>query len=155
MELPDTELGRKATAKTQKSPWKRYWRSMAFLLLIFFGVIYSLLNPPPPETSEQFHARQEQELARAQALQAAQRQVAQDSAAQIARTKSLCKAKANCSGYAAARQACATAGNFDTCMSIKTENYSSARYDCTNDGKLISSPADLPNDFDCLLSKVQ
>jgi hypothetical protein len=32
---------------------------------------------------------------------------------------SLCQAKAECSSYAAARQYCATAGNFDTCMSIE------------------------------------
>jgi hypothetical protein len=145
--IPD----RKAAAETLEA-LKRNWFATACFLLVVFGFIYlSLKNPPPPETSEQFRARQKQEGA----LQDAQKSRAAQWAAQTARTKSLCKAKAECSEYAAARQACATAGNFDTCMGIKMENYSSAQYDCTNDGKLISSPADLPNNFECLLSVVQ
>jgi hypothetical protein len=144
----------KASAGTPNAPWKRNWFATAFVLallgLLVFGAINSTLHPPAPETSEQLRARQKQEGA----MQDARRQADENRAAERIRTRGLCKAKAGCTRYAEARQACATAGNFDTCMNIKTENYSTARYDCTNDGKLTSAPGDLPNEVECIFSFV-
>jgi hypothetical protein len=159
--MPDNSAwisNRKTTSEKAGSP--RKWRKTAARLffLVFggffiFGIINSTLNPPPPETSEQLQTRQRREAAR----QAAQRQAEEDRLARVARTKILCEAKAECSKYAAARQACATAGSFDTCMNIKTDaNWQwMAQNDCTNDGRLISNPVDLPSDFECLFSRLQ
>jgi hypothetical protein len=69
--------------------------------------------------------------------------------------KHICKAMAACAEYGKARQACATAGNFDTCMSVKLETVPQS---CSADGKLQifmchgCRPAQLPNAFQCLVN---
>lgn len=141
----------KDVAETPDTPWK--WGATALffavLALVIFGIIdTTLLHPPAPQTAEQLRVRQKQEAA----MQESQRQARERWDAQRTRTKALCKAKANCSLYAEARQTCATAGNYETCMSVKFDSYSTARLDCTNDGGLAYAPADLPNDVDCFFS---
>jgi hypothetical protein len=75
--------------------------------------------------------------------------------AQVTAVKHLCKAIAECSDYANARQACATAGNFDTCMTVKLGQVPEH---CSNDGKLLVTfcdgcgPARLPNAFQCVMN---
>jgi hypothetical protein len=64
----------------------------------------------------------------------------------------LCHYKARCAEYATARQACATAGNFDTCMGIKLNGgYSLLKNMCSGDGNFAIPINDMPGDFSCRL----
>ena len=64
----------------------------------------------------------------------------------------LCHLKAACTKYGDSRQGCATAGNFDNCMTVKMGDVdlSMVKASCSNDGALIDPPVDLPNDVACL-----
>ncbi len=65
----------------------------------------------------------------------------------------MCLEKSVCKIFAQARQDCATAGNFDTCMEIKMGSYAHdtqwAKYYCKKDGTLEFEPNNIPNDFIC------
>jgi hypothetical protein len=99
------------------------------LLVAIFFVIKDRAPSEPPQQSEQGH---------------------EPRTAQIRRFKDLCSTKTLCEQFASTRQACATAGNFKTCMSIKMADFSTAQDECNVDGTLIFQPADLPNYFECL-----
>lgn len=66
--------------------------------------------------------------------------VTADKAAQAKKTEAererwLCSQKAYCQSYITARQTCATAGNYDLCMSIKTGR-KAVEGECTSDGNV-------------------
>jgi hypothetical protein len=49
------------------------------------------------------------------------------------------------------RQQCATAGSFDTCLSVKMgDNYYAAKDACSGDGQLLYPPQGAPNGLECL-----
>lgn len=62
----------------------------------------------------------------------------------------LCHLKSMCFEYASARQACATAGNFDNCIMVKMgDDYFSSKDLCLFDGKPSSNLNEMPNEFQC------
>jgi hypothetical protein len=66
------------------------------------------------------------------------------------RQRMLCDYKRQCQKYADARRVCATAGSFETCMSIKSDNYALMKDMCTDDGNFaVSTTAAAPGDFTC------
>jgi hypothetical protein len=121
------------------------WGALA--IIIVFGVINSMINPPPPpapETPAQAEAR----------IEAAQR-LTTEQTEQAARDKKnsdyrdeLCHVKLACQNYHTARQDCAVAGNFDNCVRVKIGD-KDATYTslCTNDGEINSEQyaSDMPN----------
>jgi hypothetical protein len=121
---------------------KRHKSATAVTAVILYMVAYilwAMMNPPQTvETPEQFHARQD-----------AQSRV---EVAEAERKRSLCHVKSVCAKYGSARQECATAGNFDHCISVKVgDRDSSLITQCTNDGHLRYSSDDLPNAVVCFL----
>jgi hypothetical protein len=65
----------------------------------------------------------------------------------------LCDYKQKCEKFANARQVCATAGNFDTCMSIKSDDYTLTKDMCTDDGNFAESNA-MPGNLACNYQRV-
>jgi hypothetical protein len=58
--------------------------------------------------------------------------------------RALCELRAVCEKYGATRLECATAGNFNTCLTVKMgKNYSNV-WACDDEGKLISPPKKMP-----------
>jgi len=113
----------------------------------------------PPETPEETKARLERQAqAQAQAAQsqaeASQRraQTAQQEAQKSERRLQLCYYKGLCQNFSTARQARATAGNFDTCMSVKLgtpREANIAAAACANDGRFLLAPSDMPTSVEC------
>jgi hypothetical protein len=64
----------------------------------------------------------------------------------LAVDRDVCRHIATCAAYGRARQACATAGSFDTCMSVKL---GTVPLTCTDEGKLHWPPAELPDAVRC------
>ena len=124
------------------SPSKR--DVFAVLLVVgcmIFVLVWSISKPPPPPPTPQqlqaeAEARKDREVAEAQEHQ---------------RKTELCRAASICSSYAKARQECAVAGNYDQCMSIRFSGPSPI-YECTNDGKLMYPPDDMPPPLGCWLT---
>jgi hypothetical protein len=112
--------------------------------ILFVGIFFAVKYPAPPETPQQIEQQRE--------FLEQQRELR---AAQIRRFKDICSTKTLCSQFASTRQVCATAGNLDTCMSIKMEGFSKAQYECNTDGTLRFAPADLPNYFECRFYALQ
>src|SRR6187200_711735 len=73
----------------------------------------------PSYTTSGDTTRKPQESAAAQAAQAAQTVTAAKKAAADERNKYFCRLKSVCEKYGAARQTCATAGNFGNCIVVK------------------------------------
>ena len=123
---------------------KRHPFATASGLLIFWFVVWGVTNPPPVETPEQVQARQALEMRNAQLRAAA-----------AERSRSLCKLQAVCARYGAARQQCATAGNFENCINVKIGDDDFDEIgSCTNDGSIRYPPDDVPNHLECFLLNI-
>ena len=62
----------------------------------------------------------------------------------------LCHQKAVCKKFAEVRQECATAGSFDTCVTIKLGDADAATINaCTNDGEMAYVPKEMPDTIGC------
>ena len=122
---------------------RRHPISALFLALVIgFAIWGSILNYM--ETPE------ERAAARQQASENAARQelARRAKAAVDAEKREGCHSERLCRDYAQARQECAVAGSFDTCIRIKMGADASSIYDCTEDGKLRGSS---PSWDECLL----
>jgi hypothetical protein len=75
----------------------------------------------------------------------------QELKAQIdAQRTQFCHLKAICKTFATARQECATAGNFNTCMNIKMGESDYALIgSCTDDGAIAFPPDEMPRALEC------
>src|SRR2546422_125008 len=89
-------------------------------------------------------ATQLQAAERAAKQEAEERANAQLRAASSARKKELCALQAVCLRYASSRQACATAGNYNLCMSIKVGADGGKIDPCTDNGNVLYPPDDMP-----------
>jgi Skp family chaperone for outer membrane proteins len=117
--------------------------------------IYEATRKPTPQEATAAAAKAKAEELTRQRRQEAT--AAQDAAskAQSAETKRRCGKKAECAAFAAARQACATAGNFETCMRIKVADLPDALNACLNDGNYAWVPkAEMPNDVECFFAQL-
>jgi hypothetical protein len=65
-----------------------------------------------------------------------------------------CDMERICSDYKTQRNACATAGSYQKCMSIKmgSPNFSTAEAYCSEDGSLAYKPKNTPNIFVCTVA---
>ena len=143
---------RKATNKNPILRIKPFgWAVILFLVWMAIIFINALLNPPTPLTPEQLQAIQQRE----DAERASRHKADENQRAVSAKNKEICRIKAMCAQYGAARHACATAGSFDTCMSIKTENIPDADYYCSHDGQVLGAPSDGRFDLGCLILNLQ
>jgi len=95
-------------------------------------VVWALMNPPPVETIQQTQARED-----------ALNSQAQTQAAAAERRRQYCRDASICEKYSTSRQECASAGNFDTCMSVKMGDDLGVAGQCTNDGALQYPPTDM------------
>ncbi|KAA3448058.1 hypothetical protein C7I87_24280 [Mesorhizobium sp. SARCC-RB16n] len=144
-------------------------RGAFFLPLLGFVallVVYNIANPPPPETPKTAaQVKLEQEHAAEHA--AAQAKLEQEQTAQReARAKAdqqsqdhltnLCKWVDLCREFGDARQACATAGDFQNCLNVKLgDNAWVIGDNCSNDGSLINPQNDTPSRLECLGATVE
>jgi hypothetical protein len=131
----------------EHSASKKTWRAdlQAEGLRSNIGVIvfaiWSAFHPTPAPTPVQLKAREEY------------KNYLRDANSQrIAREAALCLSWRICREYSKARQDCAIAGNFETCVRVKMgdENLGSVSY-CANDGSLLNPPADMPNRLECIV----
>ncbi|WP_156771681.1 hypothetical protein [Labrys sp. WJW] len=107
------------------------------------------------ETPEQVAAQARQAAVDAQA--AKDRQSARNALHQLEKAKldRLCPAELACAAFSSARQECATAGDFQNCLSVKLGDDSKYAPYCTNDGNLnpASVSEELPNYARCVTWK--
>jgi hypothetical protein len=116
-----------------------------FTVYMLVAMAWVALHPPPPKTPEQHRLRREALLGDI-ILRAEETQ----------RKRSVCHDEWVCTQYGSARQECATAGNFDNCISVKMGDQDAALTGmCTNDGELQDPPTHLPNVVECLLLDVE
>lgn len=130
----------------QDQPSSRGAFFLPLLGFIALLVVYNIANPPPPETPKtaaQLKLEQEQTAqreARAKADQQSQDHLA-----------NLCKWVDLCREFGDARQACATAGDFQNCLNVKLgDNAWVIGDNCSNDGSLINPQNDTPSRLECL-----
>jgi hypothetical protein len=99
-----------------------------------------VLPRPPPETTAQYQAR----LAAEQVEQ-------QRKATALELRKGYCSLRSICSKYAQVRQACATAGNYNNCVSIKMDADQWRVGSCSNDGDVVvlGPKDDMPSGLEC------
>ena len=73
---------------------------------------------------------------------------------EIGKTKSICELKTICGQYPDARYSCASAVNYDKCMSIRMKDdvYAKAKQLCSDDGSINAPASEIPNFFECELS---
>jgi hypothetical protein len=123
----------------------------ALAILVVFGIVNSLINPPPPpvpETPAQVAARVEA----AQRLETEQAEQAVKHREQSHYKDELCHIKQVCSVYRTARQDCAVAGDFDNCVRVKIGEKDTVEMSlCTRDGEINSKQyvSDMPNAIEC------
>ena len=127
------------------------WAVILFLVVMTITFINAAVNPPTPLTPEQLQAIQLHE----EAERESRRKADENQRAVSAKNKEICRIKAMCAQYGAARQRCATAGSFDTCMSIQTENIQDAEYHCSHDGQVLGAPSDGRFDLGCFIVNLQ
>ena len=116
--------------------------------LFLFAFAAGVYRQFVPLTPGEVRAEQQAELASAEASSAAQQRqsVATESA------KYICHLKSVCENFAQARQDCAMAGNFDNCIKVKLGDENAALVDvCTNDGKLLYPPDQMPDFLSCFI----
>jgi hypothetical protein len=70
------------------------------------------------------------------------------------KTNYVCELKDICSQYPDERYNCASAGNYEKCMSIrmKADNYTKANEFCSDDGSINAPPSEIPNFLECKLA---
>ncbi|MBZ9820171.1 hypothetical protein [Mesorhizobium sp. CA4] len=123
---------------------------IAFLGLASIGILARIFDPPPvqpPKSAAQIKLEQEQAAERAIASQA-RAKADQESQARHAH---LCKWVDLCSKFGEARQACATAGDFQNCINVKLgDNAWVIGDNCSNDGSLINPQNDTPSKWQCV-----
>jgi hypothetical protein len=69
--------------------------------------------------------------------------------------RQVCQLQVTCTKFSQARQQCATAGSYNTCMSIKLEDLREAESSCMPDGALRYYKADdVPSWLECLASRL-
>jgi hypothetical protein len=122
-----------------------------FVTIFVFAV--SALNPETPKQMQQ-----EQDVqAKATQAEAAKQQTeqAEQDAAQEAtdeRNAPLCKQQSICQKYGVTRQECATAGNFDLCVSVKMgDDDFNEISSCNNDGSVSDPPDNSPSYLQCAI----
>jgi hypothetical protein len=113
---------------------------VSFVVLVIYA-IWAVLHPTPKPTPEQSKAQSDY-LEYVRKVQTER----------VARETALCRSWRICREYAEARQVCAVAGNFDTCVRVKVgdQNYQEVSF-CANDGSLLSPPADMPSRLQCFI----
>ncbi len=127
--------------KTQK---KRFFGSPGKTLAILAGVAFLVwarisYTPPPPKPEEEAKAQND----RFRSKRAAD--VAKED-----RDRSLCRTALICRHFGEAKQACAVAGDFNSCVRVKVgDKDMGATSLCTSDGSVADEPTDMPNRLRC------
>ena len=123
-----------------RHPFLAFWVMLAVSLAVLYGwgSIEDYMMTPEQRAAvllreKEYAARQE--LA-SQAQAAVDAKAHQAQAALDAEKRALCHSERLCRDFGRARQECAVAGNFDTCIQIKMGANASAIYNCTEGGKL-------------------
>lgn len=126
-------------------PSNRLGLYICLVIAVWFvaSIVYGMLFPPSPA-----------ELAAAKASAQASQQLEQTKrdtqALHQQYLDGLCHQEAVCERYGPARQECATAGNYNNCITIKLGSLDASTVDaCTEDGKLAFRPSDMPNGAVC------
>jgi hypothetical protein len=144
----------------------KFWGGFIALLLALFvlAAIVPIVNSlnSPPLTPAEIRAQQE-----AAAVESARRQTEADAAKRReaeakrrdaearAETRYLCRLRRICPDYADARQACATAGNLDRCLSIKLGDANFGLIGaCTHDGHVLVPADKMPNVMECFAQRI-
>jgi hypothetical protein len=123
---------------------------LGWLVLSILFIVYSLSQPP-----EQARVEQASTAQRAQEWEQQQAQRRAAAAAKHEETVAVCRLKSICKQFARARQECATAGSFETCMRVKLgDDKIGEAGSCTNDGHVAYASAE-PSAIDCFLSTGQ
>jgi hypothetical protein len=130
-----------ATAKENRLPVV----FLVFLGYLVVAIAYSIVFPPTPAQQRTTEAQQ-------QAQDIASAQSAKNEQAKEQSRAFTCQLKRICTQYAAARQDCAVAANFDRCIQIKMGREDRLYFACTNDGKLYFSNSDEPGTFECFIT---
>lgn len=140
---------------SEEPPSPRYFR-FNWPLIYFLGAcglfalvagLNSALHPPPlPDSAAAaLRAQEDAEIAAYARQRAIEDKAADD------RDATYCKLAVVCAHFKDARQACATAGNFATCVSVKMEPDSDKTVFCSNDGSIAAfvQPKIMPNPVRC------
>jgi hypothetical protein len=132
------------------------WVGSLLFTVVFLGLLAAFaqwaFGPQfPAPTKAQEDARQATWQAEETARRARVEADIRDSQRASERKKALCEQRRLCSKYGAARQACATAGSYQTCMVIKMGK-DVGPYQCMDDGTISPQPDDMPSAFDCFLA---
>jgi hypothetical protein len=122
---------------------------MTVLILLGVGGFIVLRATAPEETPEEVSERQEAAQRTSQIRAAEEAKSAAEAAAEGAHKNELCHYLMACRKYGTARQECAVAGDFNSCIQIKMGKGVASRYSCTNDGKPSSQPTDMPGLVEC------
>ena len=122
--------------------------------LISFAVVSSTTpaERASREVREEIRIKQDEENAKIR--HAAELAARDRDSLRAANNRYLCELRSLCERYASVRQECATAGNYEKCIEIKT-GYSQRFFDasCRNDGSVDAS-IELPNRMQCLGSSI-
>jgi hypothetical protein len=127
--------------------------------IIFLGivawVIYAIVAGAIANWNKTPEQRQSEQ--RAYATQSAAYSAARERTDYAAKTKRLsdiymCRVKRACERYGTVRQECATAGDFNNCISVKMGNDADKVGQCVNDGSVaLLSTDQMPNAVECFV----
>ena len=130
---------------------KREPGATLFLLVVVPAAIFQMWAAAH-ESPQAAQARMEAEAADAIQYRVQAKEREEQARARQETTKALCRLKDICKQYAEVRQDCATAGNFNNCISVKMgdERFGEVA-NCANDGSIASVTSDnVPSRIDCL-----
>ena len=137
--------------------FKQRLYALIFLLLVG-SILYAFVSAAITNWNKTLEQRVAEEKA-AERQNAVLRQSRQHEA-DVAKSKlfedsRMCRVKAVCERFAAVRQECATAGNFENCVSVKLGDAASMIGECTNDGMVATPyPDTVPSAVECWLHGV-